>query len=45
MSPATITPNIGSIFRAVRSIGVLAIAQPTKRALPTGGVQRPTAKL
>ena len=33
------------MFFAVRSIGVLPMAQPTNSAEPTGGVHRPTARL
>ena len=43
--PRTIAAKSGSIFFAVLSSVVFPTAQPTKSAEPTGGVQRPIARL
>lgn len=44
-SATTITMNIGNAFLEVLSKDVRPTAQPTNRALPTGGVHSPRAKL
>ena len=45
INPMNIAAYIGIMALPTRSIGSFAMPQPTKSAEPTGGVQRPMARL